>query len=232
MSYVAVGIAGGSALLKGVTGIIQNNKANKLAAANKRPDYVIPQEFQDNLAMAQQMAQVGLPQQQYNNALNGISRNQAGVLAAISRSANPIGVASVVRATNDATNNLNVADANARQNNQRLLLQQRGIMGNQQLAKQDWDKFSRYRENAQAAQALKGSGLQNIYGAVNDASSIGLMSLMNGSFGSGKAAPVGQLSPVVQNGGVAPSAVTNFSSVGGYPVDWNNYQNPFIFRKR
>lgn len=161
-------VLGGIAAVKGVSGLLQKRKANQLAKANTRPTYTIPQEYLDNAALAKQMSQVGLPQQQYNNTVNGINRNLAVGIGALGRSSNPTGsIASIVRGANDAQLGLDAQDAAARMNNQRLFMNQNAILGNQRLAQQQWNQFGRYQENAAAARALRAAGDQNINGALN-----------------------------------------------------------------
>lgn len=167
-------------LVKGISGLAQSRRGNRLAKQNVRPTYDIPKEFQQNVAMAEAMGQTGLPQQQYNAQQNAIMRNQAGGLASLARSANPsAGITSLIRAGNDATMNLNVSDANARLNNQRFAFGQRTNMAQQRLAQQNWNKFAKYQENADAASALQGAGRQNTFGALNDLSQLGVTMLMN-----------------------------------------------------
>jgi len=137
--------------------------------------------------MAENMARTGLPQEQYNNQLNNIQRNQAGALGSFGRRGGATGsLASIVRAGNDATNNLVSQDAQARMQNQRFAFGQRGIMGQQRLAKWDWDKRQKYQENAQAASALQSAGRQNMMGALDGLSSLGQTAIMGGMGGGSK----------------------------------------------
>jgi len=129
------------------------------------------------------MAQVGLPQQQYNNQQNAILRNQAGGIQTLGRSANVgSGVASLVRASNDADNTLNAQDAAARQQNQRFYIGQNGVLGQQKLAQQQYNKFDKYTENFNRAQGLRGAANANIQNGVNGASGMvmGLAGMNNG----------------------------------------------------
>jgi hypothetical protein len=164
-------VIGGASALYGIgKGISQNAKANGIDANNRRPTYTIPQEYQDNVNLARQMAQVGLPQQQYNNQQNNILSNQSSGLQALGRSANVgSGVASVVRASNDASNNLNAQDAAARQNNQRFFIGQNGVLGQQKLAQQQYNQFDKYTEQFNKSAALRGAANQNIQNGVNGA---------------------------------------------------------------
>lgn len=162
-------------------GIGQGIKGNKLAKQNIRPTYEIPKEFQQNLAIAENMGRVGLPQQQYNQAQQNFQRNQANALRQFGRMGNPRGLAGIVRAGNDATMGLDVADAQARMSNQRNAMGYRSQIGNQQLAKQQWDKFQKFGEQADAASALQGAGRQNVMGGLTELSQLGQMAMMGGN---------------------------------------------------
>lgn len=223
-------------------GISQNHKASQIEKNNLRPTYQIPQEYIDNVNMARQMSQVGLPQQQYDNQVNNIYRNQSSGLNTLSRSANPgAGVAAVVRAGNDATNTLNAQDAAARQTNQRFYIGQNENLGQQQLAKQQYDKFDKYTENYNKAAALRGAANQSIQNGIN-----GAASLAGGLYGAGASA-AGKLTAGAVNGtsDLAPlsaptwgqtltparQAVTNFQipQPFGYTDPNQDYSfNPFI----
>lgn len=209
-------IAGGSLAYGIGKGISQNKQASNIEKNNVRPTYQIPKEYQDNVNMARQMAQIGLPQEQYNNQVNNINRNQAGGFQTLSRSANPgAGVASVVRAGNDATNNLNAQDAAARQNNQRFFIGQNGVLGQQGLAKQQYDKFDKYTEQFNKAAALRGAANQNIQNGINGAASaaMGLATLENGGQN-----PSGYTSGQVNGTPDLPSAVSGSPSYQRQPV--------------
>lgn len=172
--------AGIPSLVKGIQGIGQGIKGNKLAKQNKRPTYEIPKEFQQNLAIAENMGRIGLPQQEYNRAQQNFQRNQASALRQFNRMGNPRGLAGIVRAGNDATLGLDVADAQARMSNQRNAMGYRSQIGQQQLAKQNWDKMQLFGEKADAAAALQGAGRQNVMGELSELSQLGQMALLNG----------------------------------------------------
>lgn len=179
-AVLAALIAAAPSVLKAGQGIMQGIKGNKLAKQNKRPTYEIPNEFKQNLAIAENMGRIGLPQQQYNQAQQNFQRNQASALRQFNRMGNPRGLAGIVRAGNDATLGLDVADAEARMSNQRNAMGYRSQIGQQQLAKQQWDKFSKFQENADAAAALQGAGRQNVMGGLTELSQIGQIALLNG----------------------------------------------------
>lgn len=175
MSFIAVS-AGIGATGLGVSlykSIKQGSEASAINKNNPRPTYQIPDEYKQNYLMAQHMAQTGIPTQQYNNQLNSINRNQAGAIGALGQSANPSGgLASIVRAGDDANNKLNGQDATARQANQRYAIGQNGILGQQELAAQQYNKFDKYSENFNKAAALQGASNQNLQAGLGGASQL------------------------------------------------------------
>jgi len=240
MSFITV--SAGVGIASGLYGIgksiSQSSQANKVKTA--RPSYQIPQEFMQNAALAKNMAQIGMPQQQYNNQQNAINSNQASGIQALNRSANPgSGIASVVRASNDANNNLNAQDAMARQQNQRYFIGQNAQLGQQRLAQQQYNDFDRYTENYNESAALKGAANQNLQNGVNGLSNVAMgLATMGGSPGSvqtmGQKNNMEQLSPAKQLGfgsGFYTAPNTNFNPYGTNGVNpanplytgWNQF---------
>lgn len=177
---MAIGVIGGAAALVGTglkvyEGIHQNSKANAIQKSLHDPNYVIPPEFYENRNIAKQMAVQGLPQQVYNNQINGINQNQAAGIQAASRSANPGNIASVVRQGDQAIAGLDAQDAQARQNNQRYYIQQNRELGGQELAKQQNDVFDKYTRNFNQMQAYRGASMQNFNSAAGDIGQLGMM---------------------------------------------------------
>jgi hypothetical protein len=171
MSWIAVGIAGGSALLKFGEGVAQNSKAKSIEKNNPYPSYAIPQEYQQNVNTAQQLSQEGIPAQAYNNQLSQIGQNQAGAVSALGKSANPgAGLSSIVRQGDQANNNLNAQDALQRNRNMLTLLQERQTLAQQKDKQWDWNYQQKYLGNLAKSQALRTSGNSNIAGALSDAS--------------------------------------------------------------
>lgn len=173
---LGLAIAGLGALGKMTSGLFQGMKARRIERNNVRPIQQVQSEYFKNVADAEQMARIGMPQQQYNQGLQNIQRNQSGVLGALSRSANPnAGLQSLLRASNDATMNLDVQNALQRNQNRRGLMQQRGILAGQKQNAFDWNEKSKYLAKVAEAQALRGAGAQNLMGAFGDVTQIGMM---------------------------------------------------------
>ncbi len=212
MAWIGTGIAGATALIKGVTGAVQNSEANAIDKNNPYPTMTVQPEYEKNVRQAEQMSQTGIPQQAYNNQTNGIARNQAAGLAALSRSANPAaGVASTVRAGNDATGNLNAQDALQRNRNLLNLLQERRILAGQKDKAWDWNFQQKYLGNLAKSQALKASGNANISGALSDAAGIGTAVAYGGGTDGETVNPAGEWGNMggyrYRDGSVRPSTI-------------------------
>jgi len=180
MSWVAVAVAGATLTYKVAKGISDKHTANQIDKGNPFPTENVQPEYQENVNQAQQMAQTGLPEQQYNNQLNNIQRNQAGGLMAISRSANPgANVASILRTGNDSTNTLNAQDAMMRNRNLLNLLNQRMQLAQQKDKAWDWNHQQRYLQNLAKANAYRSAGNQSINSGVSEAA--GTVTAANGA---------------------------------------------------
>lgn len=175
MSFVAVSAGiGAVSLATGVAkGISASSKANAIDRNNKRPTYQIPDEYKQNLALAKQMAQIGLPQQAYNQQQNAIASNQAGAVSALGNSANPgANLAAIVRAGDNATGQLNAQDALARQQGTKSVMAANNAIANQKLQAQQYNDFDRYSENFNRAQALRSASNADWNNALNGAAGL------------------------------------------------------------
>lgn len=202
MSWIAAGVVGGSAILKGVTGLVQGSKASSIEKQNPFPTEGVQNEYFQNVNQAQQMAQQGIPAAAYNNQLNQIQQGQAGAIQSLNRSANPgANLASIVRQGDQATANLNAQDAIARNQNMLRLLQERQILAQQKDKAWDWNYQQRYLGNLAKSQALRQSSNANISGALSDlsggAAALGGLGAFGGSSG---AAAGGAGAPSIQSG--------------------------------
>lgn len=208
MSWVALGVAGGTAAVKLATGAIQNSKANSIDNNNQFPNQAVDPIYQQNVNQATQMAQEGMPAQQHNNSLNLINRNQGSGLQALQRSANPgANLVSLVRAGNDATNGLNAQDAAMRNQNLLKLLQERQILAQQKDKAWDWNYQQKYLGNLAKANALRGSSNANINSGLNELGGTGLTGAKLGAFNSNG----GKVVPGTTGGGVE-APLTDYAS--------------------
>jgi len=195
MSFIAVSAGVGAASLgySVYKGIHQGAQANAINKSNPRPNYNIPDEYKQNVLMAQNMARIGLPSQQYNNQRNAINQNQAGAVSALGNSANPgANLASIVRAGDNVTGNLNAQDAQARLQNQRYAIGQNAQLGQQELAQQQYNKFDKYTEQFNKAAALQGASNQNIQNGINGAANLAGTLYGYGQLSSGQPKTMGE----------------------------------------
>ena len=238
MAWVAAAVAGVGAGMKIYQGLHQSHQASQIEKNNIRPTQYVDPLYQQNLNTAQQMATQGMPQAQYNAAMNNINRNQSGGIQALGRSANPgAGLASLVRAGNDATGSLNAQDAAERNRNTLALIQQRGILAGQKQNAWNYNHADKYSENLAKSQALRGAGAQNIAGALNDVGSAGMQLAGMGAFGGGSNETMGQLhnapdlsarQPSLNGAGF--SKPTSIQNPFGLPEN-TGYFNPDTFRQ-
>lgn len=170
MSFIAV--AAGTAAAAGVAqigiGVGQGAKAKKLEAANVRSDYTTPTEILTNQAIASNRANSGLPSEQYLKQKRDIDRNATrAILAATDRRGGMSAIAATQANTDDATLDLNTADAKQKLANEKNLMQQNQVVAGYKDKEFDWNKKQKYLENASAVRALKGAGNANIGGGIN-----------------------------------------------------------------
>ncbi len=211
-AVIAAGISAIPALAKGIQGIFQGAKGSKLAKKNIRPTYEIPPEFQQNLDTAAMRARRGLPQQQYTQGIQNIQRNQTSGLRQLGKMGRGGSVAGLARAGMDATLGLDIADAQARMGNENIEMGYRSQIGQQKLAKQNWDRFGNYQEQAAAAEALKGAGRQNVMGGLTDLANIGMTTIAYGDLGG-----TGKNKPPVLSSNYSGKFNSNYPSLPNMP---------------
>jgi hypothetical protein len=131
-----------------------------------------------------------------------------------------------VRASNDATNNLNAEDAAARNRNTLALMQQRGILAGAKQNAWNYNYADKYSENLAKSQALRGAGTQNIAGALSDVGQAGMMGLGSGMFNP-STTPVGNqgaISTVKPGATLNPTYFKNGIQQVPYYTNWHQWQ--------
>lgn len=222
MSAIGLGIAGAGLIVGGVESDIEAHKANQIQAGLKDPTYNIPEQFYQNREIARQMAQIGLPQQQYNNATNNIDQNQAAAITALNRSGNPgAGITSVVRQGNQAKAKLDAEDAQARENNQRYFINQNAQVGNQELAKQQSDVFDKFTRDFNQMQAYRGASQQNLNNTISSAEQLGLAGINYAS--NNQSSSQGQSPTPGVNAAAVQDAATTTGQIGTQEQQFNQW---------
>lgn len=177
----AANIIGGA--LGGLIGGGQRKKARTSLAGMQYPIEQIPDEVLQNQNQANQMAGQGLPSEQYNKSMRDIQRQQLMMLRrGQDRRGGLMVLPGVLAAGNDATLNLNAADADRRIGNQRY-----AQTVNNQVAGWKSDLFDKnvrqkYDRDYNYNMSLLGAGNENLFGGL-DRGIAGLGELGAGLFG-------------------------------------------------
>lgn len=179
-----------SGLIGTITGLVQQGKANKALKKLQYPVQSIPNEVLRNQKIAENMANTGLPSEQYNNAIKNIQRQQMMAYRAAADRRGILGsLPGIVRSGIDATANLDAADAQARQRNRQLLMRENANVGNWKNKIWENNVRDKYERDYNYAMSLKGAGNQNFSGGLDkiagSAALFGGQGGFNGLFGGG-----------------------------------------------
>ena len=214
-------LSGGLSMLKGGR---QRREAREMAANNARPDMPIPTAILESQKLAKNMAQEGLPSEQYTKGLKNIDRSATNALrGATDRRGGLMSVGQVQATRNDALGNLDVADANARQRNQMNLINQTNQLGRYQQNAWDWNKRQKFLETAASVRALMGAGNANFNQGLDrgiaGGAQIGAWGLdkLMGKGGEGSYQP--------QSGGMVSGQPRTYGEQGGYSQFQNDFDN-------
>lgn len=189
MPLIIGGVSAASGLISGITGLFQKNKGKKLLKNLHYPTETIPQELLQNQQQARINANVGMPSEQYNQAMRNIQRQQLMALrGAQDRRGGLAVLGGLQQGANDALLKLDSENAQQRLNNQRALY---GI--NTQVANTRRDLFDKnvrqkYIQDYNYAQGLIGAGNQNFVGGLDKITSgagQAIFGRRNGLYGSG-----------------------------------------------
>lgn len=202
LAAIGLGLSAAGSLAGLGFGISQRAQARRLERNNQLPMTSVNNNILQNVAQAEQMARTGLPSQVYNNQLNQINTGLTAGLRQVGRLGSASSVASVLRGYNAGLGALNASDAQNMQANQRLLMQQRGLLANEQERVFNWNRAQPYLRTMQQVASLRNAGNQNIFGAIGNIAGMG-MNL------AGSGLEIG--------GGGAGQNVTNVMG-----TDWNN----------
>lgn len=166
VAWLPIVALGASVLGSVLQGASQRRQARELEAQNVRPTYRQSTGLQENRAIAQQMASVGLPNQVYNNQLNQMQQNFATGLRQIGQRGNTaVNANALIRGTNQSVQNLNALDAQARQQATQSLLSANNALANEQRAMFQ-DQNNQFLFNAQNIASQRRAGTQNIFGGL------------------------------------------------------------------
>lgn len=154
--------------IKALVGIGQKKKGNKLLNSLQYPTEAVPAEEIENQNIARQQAATGLPSEQYAQAMRNIQRQQ---LLAIQSSQNRRGgigsIAGIQQGTNDATLNLDAADARQRIANQNNLMNVNNRLASWKDKVWQNNIKDKYNRDYAYGMGLVGQGNQNLYSGID-----------------------------------------------------------------
>ncbi len=203
---IAVGIIGTGTSL--IVGAQQRKKARReLASLNAhQPKESIPQEVLQNQELASLRSNTGLPSEQYNQAMKNILHQQSRTL----RSANDrkLGLSllpSIDYNAENAIGNLDVANAKARQGNEKVLMDVNNQVGNWKKGIYDRNVRQPWNRDYEYNMGLLGSGDDNLVRGINsgaNALGAGITAAYNSRKGRGSRGLIGGSGSISGNYGV------------------------------
>lgn len=206
VAAISAGTQAVGGIIKSIIGAGQKRQGRKLKNSLIYPTESVPQEEIENQKLARQQAATGLPSEQYSNAMQNIQRQQLMALRGAHDRRGGLGaISSIQQGTNDATLNLDSADAR-----QKILNQNQLMSVNNRLA--GWkDKVwqnnikDKYTRDYGYAMGLIGAGNQNIMSGI-DQTLGGAASGANSLYGSSSSSD-GGLNPYTKAVGNIPSSM-------------------------
>lgn len=174
LAAIGLGLSAAGSLAGLGFGISQRAQARRLERNNQLPMTSVNNNILQNVAQAEQMARTGLPSQVYNNQLNQINTGLTAGLRQVGRLGSASSVASVLRGYNAGIGALNASNVQNMQANQRLLMQQRGLLANEQERVFNWNRAQPYLRTMQQVASLRNAGNQNIFGAIGNIAGMGM----------------------------------------------------------
>lgn len=145
------------------------------------PQYQIPQEVTDQLAMSENELNAGMPG--YSQYLSNINQNQANTTGELERGAGSSsnflsGLMSIQGNTNKGFQNLSLMQGQSYQQRLENLNRAQELMAQQKAAQWQYNKYMPYMRDLQRKYDLIGGGLNTLVGSADQASQAGMMNQM------------------------------------------------------
>lgn len=222
MAWAAIGGAAISAvpgIFKGITGIGQSNRANKINAVN--PGYEINQNVVDNARiLSDQYGNYSLPG--YSQIKSGIDNNFNEAFANGVQGATSGGdvldlATKMAYGKNNAYNQLGIENAQGKQSMLGQYLNARAAAGNEYQNKNAYDR-DQYDRTLREKAALTQAGATNTFGAIDQIAGAAGKALLSSdeAGGSGRSRQL--------PGAVSPTA-DQVNYIGAIDTSWNKYYN-------
>lgn len=154
--------------ISGLVGGSQKAKGRRMMKNMQFPEEQMPDEVLRNQQLAEEMAAGGMPSEQYAQAMKNIQRQQIAALRAAGDRRSSMGlISSIQQGTNDATLNLDAANADMRNANKRNLINVNNNVANWKSSLFDKNIRSKYDRDYNYAMSLIGAGNQNLMGGID-----------------------------------------------------------------
>lgn len=175
----AIGAIAGAGL-----GYYQAQQGKSKLEELERPEYEIPDEYFQVLSSAERRAAEGMPQEQKREFVDNLARSrQAALRAGETRIGGLMNVVDLQLQEQSAYSNLVSKDAQMRRQAQQYADQMQLNIAKQREKQFAVNELQPYQQQLQSAQAMVGSGYQNIGGAINTATTAGTIYSGTGSDG-------------------------------------------------
>lgn len=149
-------------------GVAQMIQGAKTAKNNVRPDYVIPEEYQQNLDLATNEASFGLSDAAKQILTQGADRGLGyNVGAALQFGMNPNQIGDFYSRYLDSLSGIALTDQQLRDQKRQELYGIRKDLAGQKITEFLYDKDAPFKDKAQLAATQQQQGLQNLFGGAD-----------------------------------------------------------------
>ena len=162
-SWIGPAVQGSIGIGEMAYGAFQKQKAKKILADLERPEYEIPEEILQNVSVAERIALEGLPAQEKQAFVENVQRaTQTGGQLLQERGLGVAGVTALAQQEQDAYKQLLGADVAAKREGQAAAAGARSSLAAFREREFQVNLFEPYMQTYLEAQALLGTGEQNI----------------------------------------------------------------------
>jgi hypothetical protein len=165
---ISAAIQAGAGIVQGVSGLIQQAKAKKMARSNKRPTYRRPKEIDTNQAVAESRASQGLSDGARQVMDQSNDRALTASLEAITKNGGSVNnIGSIYGANISGRQRMVLVDEEMRARNVQGLINQNNEMAAYKDKEWQVNVFAPYADKAQAAATLAKQGSENLWKGIN-----------------------------------------------------------------
>lgn len=220
LAIAAIGAGAQSAIGLAQLGqsIAQNAQAKKLSRKLIRPDYEIPQEYRDNLSLAESFAGQGMSDAAMEVYKTNANNTLTSSIDAILRGGGSVNnVADLYDTSEDNFASLAAIEDELRLKRQQIYMDANENVGNQEVTRFQVNEYAPYQDQKQLIAQLRGQANDNKWKGLNTVGqAVGNFAMSSAMPGGGTSTPgMGVSNPMgyVSTAGIAPSAGPNAASI-------------------